>query len=255
VSPAIRRIDLSADLGEAESAAHLASEEALWPLINSANVACGGHAGDSASMSLAVERAIRYGVAIGAHPSYPDRANFGRISMRMETSALVDSLVEQIGALHRLAAGRGVPLRHVKAHGALYNDAHRDSLPGAALVEAIRVVDPSMAVVASSTSKMRAAAEGAGIPVIREAFADRRYRPDGSLVPRSEAGSLLTDVRAAAAQAVSLVETGTLVAQNGERIGIEFDTLCVHADMENAVERVKAIRAAIGMTAPSRSER
>jgi UPF0271 protein len=247
VSPAIRRIDLSADLGEAESAAHLASEEALWPLITSANVACGGHAGDSASMSLAVERAIRYGVAIGAHPSYPDRANFGRISMRMETSALVDSLVEQIGALHRLAAGRGVPLRHVKAHGALYNDAHRDAGLATTLVESIRRVDPSMAVVTSSASQMRAAADGAGTPVLREAFADRRYRPDGSLVPRSEPDGLLIDVEEAAAQAVSLVETGSLIAQNGRRIDIEFDTLCVHADMANAVGRMQAIRAALGM--------
>jgi UPF0271 protein len=168
--------------------------------------------------------------------------------MRMEQGALIESLAEQIGALHRLAAERGVRLRHVKAHGALYNDAHRDSLPGAALVEAIRVVDPSMAIVASSTSKMRFRAEEAGTPVIREAFADRRYRSDGSLVPRSEPDALLIDVEEAAAQAASLVETGVLMAQNGQRIEIEFDTLCVHADMKDAIARVRAIRAAVGMT-------
>jgi UPF0271 protein len=248
VTAATRRIDLSADLGEAESEQHLEAEKALWPLLTSANVACGGHAGDARSMSVAVERAIRLGVAIGAHPSYPDRVSFGRISMPIEKSELVDSLVEQIGVLHRLAGGRGVQLRHVKAHGALYNDAHRNRELAAALVAAIRQVDPSMAIVASAVSEMRLAADDAGMPVIREAFADRRYRPDGSLVPRSEPDALLTDVAEAAAQAASLVESGTLVAQNGERIAIEFDTLCVHADMPNAVARVKAIRRALGMT-------
>jgi 5-oxoprolinase (ATP-hydrolysing) subunit A len=249
-----RRIDLSADLGEAESAAHLASEEALWPLITSANVACGGHAGDVLSMAAAVERAIRHGVAIGAHPSYPDRATFGRISLPMDQRELVESLVGQIGALYDLAAASSIRLRHVKAHGALYNDAHRNLELAAALVEAIRQVDPSMAIVASAASNMRLAADRAGTSVIREAFADRRYRPDGGLVPRSEPDALLIDVEEAAAQAASLVETGTLVAQNGERIRVEFDTLCVHADMENAVERAQAIRDALGMTAACHSE-
>ena len=247
MTPALRRIDLSADMGEAETAEHRATEEALWPLITSANVACGGHAGDPASMSVAVESAVRHGVAIGAHPSYPDRPSFGRISLQIDERELIESLAQQIGALHRLAADGGVPLRHVKAHGALYNDAHRHSQLAAALVEAIRQVDPSMAIVASAASKMRLAAERAGTPVIREAFADRRYRPDGSLVPRGEPDALLTDVSEAAAQARSLVEAGTLVAQNGQQIKVEFDTLCVHADMQDAVVRVKAIRAAIGM--------
>jgi UPF0271 protein len=245
--PVIRRIELSADLGEAESPEHLAAEEALWPLITAANVACGGHAGDSASMSLAVRYAFGGAVAIGAHPSYPDRANFGRVSLAMEERELVESLVEQIGALHRLAAECGVRLRHVKAHGALYNDAHRDPLLASALVKAIREVDASMAIVAPAASAMGEAAGKRGTSVIREAFADRRYRPDGSLVPRKEKDALLLDVREAAAQAKSLVETGTLIAQNGERITIELDTLCVHADMYDAVARVKAIRQAIGM--------
>jgi UPF0271 protein len=199
-------------------------------------------------MSVAVQHAFAGAVSIGAHPSYPDRTNFGRISLAMEERALVESLVEQIGALHRLAAECGVRLRHVKAHGALYNDAHRDPRLAAALVKAIRAVDPSMAIVAPASSEMRSAAENRGTSVIREAFADRRYRPDGSLVPRKEPDALLTDVREAAAQARSLVDTGTLVAQNGERITIEFDTLCVHADMQDAVARAKAIREAIGMT-------
>jgi UPF0271 protein len=248
VSGGVRRIDLSADLGEAESDQHVAAEEGLWPLITSANVACGGHAGDLASMSSAIERAVLYGVAIGAHPSYPDRANFGRISLQMKDRELIDSLAEQIGAFHRLAAHRGVALRHVKAHGALYNDAHRDFGLATALIEAIRLVDPSLAIVASATSKMRQAAGRAGTAVICEAFADRRYRADGSLVPRNEPDALLTNVNEAAFQAASLVETGTLVAQNGQRIEIEFDTLCVHADMQDAVARVKAIRASLGMT-------
>lgn len=225
-------IDLSADLGEGAP-----DEPEIWPLITSANVACGGHFGDVDSMTHAVRRAKELGTNIGAHPSYPDRANFGRKSMSMPADALRATLIEQIAALRDIAG----PLNHVKPHGALYNDAHKDRALAEIVIESIRAVDDTLAIVCSDTSQMAAAARAAGTPVIREAFADRGYNADGSLVARSEAGSLLS-VDEAALQAAMLAKEGAVIARDGSRVTIPFDTICVHADMEHAVERLKAIR-------------
>lgn len=228
-------IDLSADLGEGAP-----DEPEIWPLITSANVACGGHYGDADSMTHAVSRALDLGVRVGAHPSYPDRANFGRKSMTMAPQVLRSSIIEQINALRDIAG----QLNHVKPHGALYNDAHKDQALAEIVIDAIRAVDPSLPIVCSDSSQMAVAARAAGTPVIREAFADRRYNADGSLVARSEPGSLL-DVAEAAAQAAMLANESAVIARDGTRITIPFDTICVHADMEHAVERLRAIRARI----------
>ena len=225
-------IDLSADLGEGAP-----DEPEIWPMITSANVACGGHYGDAASMTHAAARARELGTHIGAHPSYPDRANFGRKSMAMPPEALHATLIEQITALQEIAR----PLHHVKPHGALYNDAHKDRSLAENLIAAIRDVDPALPIVCSDSSQMAAAARAAGTPVIREAFADRRYNTDGSLVARSEPNSLL-GVDEAATQAVMLANESAVIARDGSRIAIPFDTICVHADMEHAVERLRAIR-------------
>ncbi|HEX9407324.1 MAG TPA: 5-oxoprolinase subunit PxpA [Thermoanaerobaculia bacterium] len=233
-------IDLSADLAEGAP-----GEDEIWPMINSANVACGGHVGDEQSMAGAVRLARRHNVRLGAHPSYPDRANFGRMSMPMAPPALRATLIEQIKALRGIAGREGVPLRHVKPHGALYNDAHKDLVLAGVIIEAIREVDPQIAIVCPNVSEMAAAARGSGTPVIREAFADRRYNPDGSLVTRSVAGSLLS-VEEAAEQAELLVRERVVIARDGSRVPIAFDTICIHADMENAVERLHAIRGRLG---------
>lgn len=217
-------------------------EDEIWPLINSANVACGGHYGDSKSMAFAAARAREYGVRIGAHPSYPDRENFGRRSITIAPPTLHASLVAQINALRAVA-----DVEFVKPHGALYNDAHRDAILAGLIVEAIRAADDSLAIVCPANSKMAFAAHAAGVRVIREAFADRRYNPDGSLVSRSEPDSLLT-VEEAAEQAATLAATGEVIARDGSRIAVPFDTICIHADMENAVERVRAIRRRWGNT-------
>lgn len=224
-------IDLSADLGEGSP-----GEDEIWPLITSANVACGGHVGDEHSMRAAAAMSERYGVKLGAHPSYPDRENFGRVSLQMLPDDLRASLAAQISALR--AFGR---VHHVKPHGALYNDAHKDRALARVIIEAIRLVDPSIAIVASDSSQMAAAARDAETPVIREAFADRRYEPDGSLTPRKIAGSTLT-IEEAAAQAALLAREGMVIARDGSRIPIAFDTICIHADMEGAVLRLRAVR-------------
>jgi UPF0271 protein len=223
-------IDLSADLGEGAD-----GEDQIWPLIDSANVACGGHVGDEQSMRDAVARARTHGVRLGAHPSFPDRENFGRVSLSIAHDALRASLIAQLDALRAFA-----PLHHVKPHGALYNDAHRDR----ALAEVIVGAIGTMAIVCSDSSQMAAVARERGVRVIREAFADRRYEPDGSLMSRKLAGSLLT-VDEAAQQARLLASEGNVIARDGSRIAIPFDTICIHADMQHAVERLRAIRAAI----------
>ena len=233
-------IDLSADLAEGAP-----DEAKIWRMISSANVACGGHVGDGRSMTTAVRRAKRNGVRLGAHPSYPDRANFGRKSMAMSAAELRESLVAQIDALRAIARREDVLLVFVKPHGALYNDAHKDAALSRVIIEAIRKIDPALAIVCPDSSRMAGAARAAGTPVIREAFADRRYNADGSLVSRSIAGSLLT-VEEAAEQAELLAREGAVVARDGSRVPVAFDTLCIHADMEHAVERLRAIRERLG---------
>jgi UPF0271 protein len=233
-------IDLSADLGEGSP-----GEEEIWPLISSANVACGGHVGDEASMLHAARRARELGVRLGAHPSYPDRENFGRKPLSMPPLDLQASLIAQIAALRDIAARNGVTLTHVKPHGALYNQAHHDAALAGTIVAAMRSVDETIAIVCGATSQMAIASRVAGSPVIREAFADRRYEPDGSLVARGMPGALLT-VDEAAEQAAMLARERAAVARDGTRVPVGFDTICVHADMDGAVERLRAIRARLG---------
>ena len=228
-------VELSADLGEGSP-----GEEEIWPLIDAANVACGGHAGDEESMREAARLAHEHGVRLGAHPSYPDREHFGRRSLDIGADELRASLVAQISALRAFA-----PIHHVKPHGALYNDAHTDPDRARVIVEAMRLVDSALAIVAPDVSQMAAAAREAETPVIREAFADRRYESDGSLVPRRRPGATLT-IDEAAAQAALLAGEGAAIARDGTRIAIPFDTLCIHADMEGAAERLRAIRRRLG---------
>ena len=224
----VRFVDLSCDLGEAATADEDLVESRLWPLITSANVACGGHTGDTSTMQRAVERARAHSVALGAHPSYPDRVHFGRKRVSISSSALVDSLVEQMDALATVAREMGLAVAHIKPHGALYNDAHHDRPLAESIVAAVTRFDRSVAIVCSRASALFEVARKAGVTTIAEAFADRRYRPDGSLVPRSETDALLLDPRRAAEQALSLAP--------------EAQTICIHSDMTRSVERLQAIR-------------
>lgn len=190
-------------------------------------------------MREAARLAGQHRVRLGAHPSYPDREHFGRKSLAIERDALRASLVAQISALRAFAR-----VHHVKPHGALYNDAHQDRALASVIVEAIRLVDPSIALVASDRSRMAAAAREAGTPLIREAFADRRYERDGSLTPRNVAGSTLT-IEEAAAQAELLATQSAVIARDGTCVAVLFDTICIHADMPHAAERLRAIRRAL----------
>ena len=238
-------IDLSADLGEGSP-----EEETVWTLVTSANVACGGHIGDEASMAYAARRARELDVRLGAHPSYPDRENFGRKALAMAPLALRASLAVQIRALQDIAVRHGVRMTHVKPHGALYNQAHHDATRAGIIVDAMRDVDPALALVCAASSQMAASARLAGTVVIHEAFADRRYEPDGALVARGTSGALLT-VEEAADQATMLAHEGAVIARDGTRIAVPFDTICVHSDMDGAVERLKAIRERLaGVPAP-----
>ncbi len=238
-------IELSSDLGEAEDPKGIETERQIWPMIDAANVACGGHAGDERTMLAAARLAREHGITLGAHPSYPDRANFGRKTMTIAPDELRDSLIRQIETLRDIAAREGVGMQRVKAHGALYNEAHRDERLADLIVEAMTRVDPSLAIVASELSKMAVAARSRGLEVVGEAFADRRYEPNGALVSRTQPDALLS-VEEAASQATLLANDRSVIARDGSKITITFDTICIHADMEHSVERLAAIRRALG---------
>jgi len=238
-------VDLSCDLGEAATVEERETELALWPLVGAANVACGGHAGDEASMREAATLAQLYGVRLGAHPSFPDREGFGRRRIEIDEAGLVASLVEQLRSLRTIAEATGIALERVKAHGALYNLAHHDEQLARQLVEAMIIAAPRASLVCASGSAMERVAAARSLRVVREAFADRRYLPDGSLVGRGHAESLLADPADAAAQAVSLAKRGVITTLDGSEIALPHDTICIHSDMPGAVARLLTIRAAL----------
>ena len=223
-SSADRRIDLNADVGEG------AGEEPLYGLITSANIACGGHAGDAGSMREAVRLAMAHGVAIGAHPSYPDRDRFGRVTRNLAPEALARAVAEQIGELLAIAGAVGVRVAHVKPHGALYNDAAGKSDVAYAVAEGVASVSQALILVGLAGSPALGTWRERGFRVAAEGFADRAYEADGSLVPRTSSGALLTGPAEAADQAIGLARGG------------RCDTICVHADTPGAAAIAAAVR-------------
>lgn len=238
------RIDLNADLGESVDGVPTADDEAMFAVISSASIACGGHAGDEESLRDAVARAERFGVAIGAHPSYPDRAGFGRAPMELPPDALRETVRAQ---LDRMRAVGGEP-RYVKPHGALYNRIVTDPVQADAVARAIAEVAAecgrALAVLGLGGQFQRAAAER-GLPFYVEAFLDRGYRADGTLVPRGEPGALLQDPVAVAERAVRIARTGTITAVDGTEVRVRADSLCVHGDTPSAVDLARGVRAAL----------
>lgn len=233
-------VDLNADLGEG------APDDAdLLTLVTSANIACGGHAGDARLMQATVRAALAHGVAIGAHPSYVDREHFGRREMQLDPDQVRAEVLCQVGALDALARAAGGRLHHVKPHGALYNQAARDPALADAIAGAVRAIDPGLAVYGLAGGELLRAAERAGLRAVAEVFADRGYRADGSLVPRREPGALIDDTHEAVARTLRMVLEGVVQAVSGETVPLRAQTICLHGDGPHALAFARALHAAL----------
>jgi UPF0271 protein len=235
-------IDLNADLGEGFGHSRLMEDEALLDLVSSANIACGFHAGDATTMRDTVMAAAARGVAIGAHPSYPDIPGFGRRELDIAPMEIRFHVAFQLRALRDVCSAENAKLSYVKPHGALYNRAAKDQPAADAVVSAILDVDASLVLLGLAGSEMARAAEKRGVTFAAEAFADRAYRHDGSLVPRSEPGAVIHDVRAAVDRAITLVKSNTITAQDGATLSVTAQSLCVHGDNPDAAPLLRELR-------------
>lgn len=233
------KIDLNADLGEG-----CENDSALMPLITSANIACGFHAGDAQTMRHSVLLALKHGVAIGAHPSFPDRENFGRTAMQLPPEVVYAQMLYQIGALAAIARAEGGALTHVKPHGMLYNLAAKDPALAEAIVSAVHRIDPSLILVGLAGSELIRAGLRYGLVTREEVFADRGYLADGSLVPRSEAGALIHDDDEAVARTLEMVLNGRVMSRDGVWATVNAQTVCLHGDGAQALAFARRLREA-----------
>jgi UPF0271 protein len=232
------RIDLNADLGEG-----CGNDEAILDSVTSINVACAWHAGSAEEMLTLVRAACQRGVAIGAHPSFPDRANFGREEMNLPLTSVRAGLLYQIGALDGIVRAEGGELTHVKAHGALYNQAARDPELARCIAQAIRDFNPRLKVMGLAGSALIAAVRAEGLTALEEGFADRAYTANGHLVKRGTPGAMIEDESAMLAQVLSMVNSGTVIGQGGAVCHVHVDTICLHGDAPLALQFAKSIRA------------
>ena len=239
------KIDLNCDLGESFGAYKLGLDDQVLPYISSANVACGFHASDPVVMDKTVALAKDAGVAVGAHPGYPDLQGFGRRNMTIPPREVKAMVMYQIGALQAFCTAQGLKLQHVKPHGALYNMAGKDEALAMAVCEAIQAVDDSLILLGLSGSKMLEAADKIGLRSAREVFADRAYEEDGSLVARTKPGAMITDEDEAVARVIRMIREGRVTAVTGKDIPIRADSVCVHGDSPKALAFVQKIRAAL----------
>jgi 5-oxoprolinase (ATP-hydrolysing) subunit A len=237
--------DLNADLGESFGAWTLGDDQALMRIITSANVACGFHAGDPLTLRRACAMAAAATVTIGAQISYRDLAGFGRREMDVPADELEAELLYQIAALDGIAKAEGSAVRYVKPHGALYHRVRKDPAQAAALVAAIKAYDPGLPLLTLSTGQAAEIAAAAGLTVVTEAFADRGYQPDGSLVPRGQPGAMRTDPAEVAARAVRMMTEGVVQSADGTDVAVRARSLCIHGDTPGAVALATAVRAAL----------
>jgi 5-oxoprolinase (ATP-hydrolysing) subunit A len=235
------RIDLNADVGEGRTG-DLGQDPALMPHITSANVACGFHAGGPAVMRTTVELAREHGVAVGAHPGFPDLEGFGRRELEVSPRDVEDFVIYQVGALAAIAAAQGVRLQHVKPHGALFNMAARDGALADAVARAAAAIDRTLILFGLPGSELVKAGWRAGLRTASEGFADRAYRADGTLVPRSDPGAVINDPDAVVKRAVRMVRDHTVEAIDGSRVTLVVDTICVHGDTPGAADLARRIR-------------
>lgn len=238
-------VDLNCDLGESLGVWPLGDDATLLGLVSSANVACGFHAGDPTTMRRTCAGAATRGVAVGAHVGYRDLVGFGRRFLDVDPAELADEVVYQVGALGAVARAAGTAVRYVKPHGALYNAIVHHEAQAAAVVAGVRSVDPTLPLVALPGSVVARLARDAGLRVVTEAFVDRGYRADGTLVPRREPGALVTDPALAAERAVRMAVDGVVRAADGTDVRLDVETLCVHGDTLGAVATARAVRAAL----------
>lgn len=234
-------IDINCDLGESFGNYTIGNDALLMPYISSANIACGFHAGDPMVIEKTVQLALQNNVKIGAHPGYPDLQGFGRRSMKMPAQEIKSMMVYQIAALKGITESLGGKLHHVKPHGALYNDAVDNSDIAQAIVESVIQIDPSLKLVALAGSQIHDIAKKPNLATIREVFADRAYLPNGSLVPRSQAGAVIHDPEESKKRVLQMVTEGKVAANNKELIDIKAETICIHGDNPSAVEMAKSL--------------
>jgi len=235
-------IDLNSDLGESFGAWQMGDDTAMLEVVTSANIACGFHAGDPAGILKTLKAAAARNIAVGAHVSYPDKVGFGRRNMDVTSAELTADVIYQIGALQGLAKAAGTAVTYVKPHGALYNTIAHDRRQALAVIEAIRAVDDTLVLVALAGSELIELARSEGLPCIAEAFADRAYTPQGTLVSRREPGAVLHDPELVAQRMLRLVQEGTLEAIDGSITRIQADSICVHGDSPAAVEMARELR-------------
>lgn len=239
------RVDLNCDMGEGFGVYSSGSDSELMKYITSANIACGFHAGDAATIRRTVKLALRHEVAIGAHPGLQDLAGFGRREMNITPEEAYELTVYQIGAVHAFAKSEGGSLAHVKPHGALYNMAAKNKALADAIAEAVYLVDPSLLLFGLAGSELIHAAAAIGLRTINEVFADRSYESDGSLTPRGAEGAVISDSTRAAEQAITMIKGEAVITRQKNGIILKADTVCVHGDTPGALEHVRQLRAAL----------
>jgi UPF0271 protein len=237
----VKSIDLNCDMGEMPEAIADGTQEALMAYLTSVNIACGAHAGDESTMRTTIEQAMRRNLAIGAHPGYADRANFGRLELDLSADEIAESVFEQVSKLGEIAAKCGASIGHVKAHGALYNQAARDTAVAEAFADGVARWRRDVVLIGLAGSVMLEAFRRAGFSVAAEAFADRRYEPNGSLRSRKFADALILNPADAAAQALHIAQSGRIATSDGSEIRVEAETVCVHGDTPGAVKIAAAV--------------
>jgi len=238
----MKMIDLNCDMGESYGAWKMGADAGVMPFISSANIACGFHAGDPATIRTTVRLALDSGVAVGAHPSLPDLMGFGRRVMRISPQEMYDLVVYQAGAVEAFARVAGAKLHHVKCHGALYNMAVNDEALSEAMVRAVKDLGPEVILYALSGSKTLEAGKKSGIRVLGEVFGDRGYSDDGTLAPRDKPGGMIEDAEASVKQVLGMIEGGYVTSLAGKRVAVTADTLCLHGDQPGAVVFAQALR-------------
>lgn len=241
----MKRIDLNCDMGELPEMLADGRQEALMKFVTSVNVACGGHAGDEAMMRATIEQALRHRVAIGAHPGYEDRENFGRLPLHLSGEEICNSVYRQVLTLGMVARKCGARIVHVKPHGALYNQAAKDAEIARAIAAGVRLCSPDLVMVGLAGSVMLEEFRAAGFRVAAEAFADRRYEKDGGLRPRKFRDALLDKPEQAAAQALRIAERRGVLTREGEEVRVDAETICIHGDTPGAERIAETVRKAL----------